>query len=472
MNAGRRIVLSAAFLGLAVALTSTTARAQDREPHKIWQSSLTPEQLKAALARMGGGGENRDPFRDQIMDLMKGMKDQRQLDPRDIAKAQELLQKHPELLKMAQQMAKERQMDPGRPGKLTPEDLGKLFQVKPGGPFQVPDPKNFVPPKIDPVQPGKVDPARPPMKVDRPPGKVDQPPMKVDPPPPPPPGGDKKKITIDENPFPPPENTDPRTKSLDALTAIWERNIGPLSETPEVQRALLGLIEEGGLDFDIKDERGNSLWDLLKTGDGSGFGDFFNGEFGGGGNWFSDWEWPRFNWGGGGGGGSSWNWPRWSSSSSSSPRPSSSGWGSGGGGFGFGAGAGAWIPFAILLFIILAVVVWFQLKNLQGRGATAAVAADGLGPWPVDPREINTREDVVKAFEYLSVLICGPSAKTWTHSTIADALSDLATTHAETAVMLARLYELARYAPLNEPLTRDEVIEARKLVCQLAGVSY
>ena len=104
--------------------------------------------------------------------------------------------------------------------------------------------------------------------------------------------------------------------------------------------------------------------------------------------------------------------------------------------------------------------------------AEVAYAAEGLGPWPIDPRRIHTREDVVKAFEYLSGLICGASAKTWTHSTIADALAELAATHGETAVQLARLYELARYAPLDEPLTRDELMEARELVCGLAGVSY
>ena len=99
-----------------------------------------------------------------------------------------------------------------------------------------------------------------------------------------------------------------------------------------------------------------------------------------------------------------------------------------------------------------------------------AWAAGGPGPWPIDPREINTREDVVKAFEFLSVLICGPDAKMWTHSTIADELSALAVTHGDTAVKLARLYELARYAPLDEPLTRAELLEARRLVCDLAGI--
>ena len=47
---------------------------------------------------------------------------------------------------------------------------------------------------------------------------------------------------------------------------------------------------------------------------------------------------------------------------------------------------------------------------------------------------------------------------------IADELATLAETHGETAVKLARLYELARYAPLDEPLTRSELLEARHLV--------
>ena len=76
----------------------------------------------------------------------------------------------------------------------------------------------------------------------------------------------------------------------------------------------------------------------------------------------------------------------------------------------------------------------------------------------------------MKAFEYLSVLICGPGARTWTHSTVADELTALAATHGGAALKLARLYELARYAPLDEPLTRAELIEARRLVCDLAGM--
>ena len=141
-----------------------------------------------------------------------------------------------------------------------------------------------------------------------------------------------------------------------------------------------------------------------------------------------------------------------------------------GGGFSFG---GSWTPVILLGLVIFGVLLWFWLRNVRfGSKEREVFTIGGLGPWPLDPRAINSREDVVKAFEYLSVLICGPAARNWTHNTIADALAELATTHGETAVMLARLYELARYAPLDEPLTRDELIEARQLVCRLAGVSY
>jgi hypothetical protein len=240
-----------------------------------------------------------------------------------------------------------------------------------------------------------------------------------------------------------------------------------------VKRALFDLASSAnGLDLDLLDDKGNSIWDLVRKGDGSGldFGNFMDGS---GVNWkLPNMEMPSFklgNWFGrttprAGSSGSSWSW------GSSSPRirtPSSGGGGLGN--FGFG---GSWFPVVVLGIVALAVLAWIVLKNLRTSAPEVAYVAHGLGPWPVDPRLINSREDVVKAFEYLSVLICGESARTWTHSAIADALADLAATHGETAVMLARLYELARYAPLDEPLTNEELMEARELVCGLAGVSY
>jgi hypothetical protein len=277
--------------------------------------------------------------------------------------------------------------------------------------------------------------------------------------------------SVDENPFPDPEATDARTKSLRAFTAIWERNIGPLDETPEVKRALFDLVAGNGLDLDLKDRDGNSIWDLLAKGDGKGFDELLQGGEG------SNWKWPqlefpklsnllgRLGWGSSSG-----------ESNSGNRSGSSSRWGSGrGGGGGFGIRglnfAGSWTPVLLLGLVIVGILLGFWLKNARFRSLDSErFGLSGLGPWPLDPRQISTREDVVKAFEYLSVLICGPSARTWTHTTIADALSELAVTQAETARLLARLYELARYAPPNEPLPRDALAETRQLVCRLAGV--
>jgi hypothetical protein len=142
----------------------------------------------------------------------------------------------------------------------------------------------------------------------------------------------------------------------------------------------------------------------------------------------------------------------------------------GGGGFGFAGLEGSWLPVVLLAAVLLGGLIWWRFWYLRDPERAGWELPEGLGAWPVDPRHIATREDLVRAFEYLSVLICGMEARTWTHGTIAQALASLAFSHGETAQLLARLYELARYAPLDEPLTRDELAEARDIVCQLAGV--
>jgi hypothetical protein len=262
-----------------------------------------------------------------------------------------------------------------------------------------------------------------------------------------------------------------KTKAVETATALWEKNVGPIEESPAVKRALIDLVSDPEVLDSLKDGKGDGLFDFLKDADNDGkFGDLFNGGE-------SGWDLPKLDW--------NLNWgnsnnnldlPRSNSSNRDrwgSDRPSrwgSSGSSSGLGSFDFGGVQISWLFILILLALIVAAVVWWKWNSLFTPQSALAFAGDGPGGWPLDPRAINTREDVVKAFEYLSVLICGPGAKTWTHSTIADELTVLAATHGETAVKLARLYELARYAPLDEPLTRLELLEARRLVCDLAGV--
>ncbi len=474
MTAGRRwLLLCTTFLASAGLLTGGKLGAQDNGSHRLWQSNLSPEQIKAALARMGAGESgDLDPFQKLLKEYLE--KNIKKGDPGKLDETIKKLTGNKQLMDQLKQLAKQKQTDPGRPGRPTQEELAELFKTKPGEFPKLPDNPDGLkpPPKTDPlVTPKELDPKPDPgnpLPGDEPIAPV-APPVKKD---------GKGNRSLDENPFPEPEEPgDPRTKSLEAFAALWERNIGPLDETPEVKRALFDLVSGNGFDFDLKDEKGNSLWDLLKNGDGgdSGFGDFLNG--GAGGDWkLPQFEFPKLGWGS-----SRSNTPTpdagdrssrsWWNRDASRPRSSTS---SGGGSWGIGLGGfgGVWLPLVLLLLVILGVFVWLKLKDMRGREARPAFAGDGLGPWPVDPRSIKTREDVVLAFEYLSVLICGPSAKTWTHSTIAEALSDLAETHGETAVMLARLYELARYAPLDEPLSQADLIEAKVLICDLAGVSY
>lgn len=481
----RRAALSVAFLGLALAVAGP-ARAQDT-PHKLWQRSLSPQQVRDALARMGAGENGLDPFQEMVKDHL--LKSNPGFDPAQADAVIKRLTGDKKLMDQLKQLAKQKQTDPGRPGPVTPDDLSKLLDQK--GDAKLPDRPDidFKGIKLPKVQPPKLDPKDPDQKVEPkvnpkldpdPDPKLDPDP-KVDPRPDPPepgrpgppgPKDDPFKLKLDENPFPDPEEpNDARSKSLQAFAAMWERNIGPLSETPEVQRALFEAIGENGFDFDLKDDKGNSLWDLLKAGDGMNMGDMFNGAGGTGGNWnLGNWELPKF-----GDLFSGWRTPNaptpnWSVPTTG-PRPSlpSSGWNFGGG---LGGLSGSWTPLLLLLALVAGAFLWFKVRALRDASARGpALAGAGLGPWPVDPRRITTREDVVKAFEYLSVLLCGPAARNWTHGTIAAALADVAARDPRAGTGLARLYELARYAPLDEPLSNTELAEARTLSCTLAGVS-
>lgn len=320
--------------------------------------------------------------------------------------------------------------------------------------------------------PPRVDPNKPPVqpKVGKP--NTDDPvPPKADP------AADPDKRRFDpDNPLGVPNDSPEKiakAKAAEAATALWEKNVGPIEESPAVKGAILDLVSDSEAMDALTDGKGNNFFDFLQNGggdDGDKFGNLFDGAGGD-----SGWEWPKLDL----------NWSRGrntdfdigsgrprdrSSSSRDSPRwsggPSFNGLGS----FDMGGMKVPWLLVLLLLALVVAAVVWWKWAEILAVATGARAADGGPVPWPIDPRAISTREDVVKAFEFLSVLLCGPAAKTWTHSTIADELTALAATHGETAVKLARLYELARYAPLDEPLTRAELLEARRLACDLAGV--
>jgi hypothetical protein len=560
MSAGRRgFVLSVAFLAAALWLCAgPSARAQFGRPadggagkHTIWQSELTPEQIREVLSRFGQDNGKNDWFEQMLFDAVKqknpGANDAQVKEAiKKLISNKEFMDRATDLAQKQKNLQKNPNNDPNAPlPKLTPEDIAKLAKLRPEGknadPFKLPEDGNKFPvwdprnPQFDPKRFPAIDPDEPPPKADpktklpldpqgrpfdprdgnpvdpRNPPKFDPPAPKLQPgndvPPPPnprpnpndPPQGrpdDPNRPNRQPPPgkdvnAPPPNNPDNRrfdpenplgnpndspdkiakTKAVETATALWEKNVGPIDESPAVKRAIIDLVADEEAMNALTDANGNNLFDMLR--DGGADGDKLGDLFGKGGD--SNWEWPKFDWNWGKGRnldldfGNAPSRPRPDLTPRSSPRWNwGGGWG-GGPSFNFGGMSVPWLFVVILLLAIVAAVVWWKWADLV-LARQAAAFAGGPGPWPIDPRNINSREDVVKAFEYLSVLICGPAAKTWTHSTIAEELIALAATHGETAVKLARLYELARYAPLDEPLTRAELLEARRLACDLAGI--
>jgi hypothetical protein len=125
----------------------------------------------------------------------------------------------------------------------------------------------------------------------------------------------------------------------------------------------------------------------------------------------------------------------------------------------------------LVVLALLGVVLW---KLLRARLAFLGGKSEEewkLGPWPVRPQAMTTREDLVRAFEYLSLLLLGRQARVWNHIDIAGRLGGNEAVKQAAAMTLAGVYEKARYAPADEPLGADALAAARRDLCLLAGVA-
>jgi hypothetical protein len=129
----------------------------------------------------------------------------------------------------------------------------------------------------------------------------------------------------------------------------------------------------------------------------------------------------------------------------------------------------------IVLGLIVMLVLWRFLGMRRSGPAQAQAVVWQLGPWPVNPATVATREDLIRAFEYLSLLLLGPSARACNHLEIAAKLgeqeSDALGQRRFAANHLASVYEQARYAPALEELPDDQLSDARRDLCLLAGVA-
>ena len=305
------------------------------------------------------------------------------------------------------------------------------------------DPKNFDP-KIDPKNfDPKIDPKNFDPKID----------PKVDP--------------FDPKNFPNlPDVKTPETPKNDLPKHEWvnwaEKNFG---DSPEMQAAVKDLM--GSLDK--KDVKG--LFD--KVGDKNDWKDF--NEWGKK-NVGDDWKLkppdtgkntnitpPKINNNSGGGN----NGPKITSPNINAPSAPNFGGGGGlsGGAEGLGLFLGIVVGIGIAIFALIFLLRWLNRPEEQETILRVPVGS-GL-----DYSNIHTREELVVAFDNLSLDKCGEEAMNWNHRVIADELIDKQPHNEEPANELADLYERARYAPENEDLTPNDFASARNDLSTIAGVS-
>jgi hypothetical protein len=121
-----------------------------------------------------------------------------------------------------------------------------------------------------------------------------------------------------------------------------------------------------------------------------------------------------------------------------------------------------------LALLLLAFASWRLQLWYRGRESRGLPRG-----WPVRPEAVATRGDLVRAFEYLALLLVGIEAKHRHHLELAERLGGPVDApeddRRQAANHLAHLYELARYAPEDELLPETELAAARRNLSYLAG---
>lgn len=457
---------------LVLACSAPVAFAQTTIRRPAGDEVPTQETLKRLAQQLGAGGVPSD------------------IDPALVQMAMEYLKKNPQVLddpNFKQQMKQWQEQAKSDPSKLaeqfkqqnpsiTPEQIESLKnQFKQsngggggGGGFKPPNVTNPQPTPPTGTGPTVTPPIPPPVTDPKNPGNI---PPVAQPWQPPRPG----MVNIDPTGLGPSPTQKAEGKAeYQQVVGLWENNFGSIEQTPELKKSLVDMFSgDGQGPWDGKGGGLNGMggtkpgsqkpwWDTSSSnGQQSGFISWLKNT----GNNPPSWWKNMGNWNNTGPppkmGGGSWNAPQYSG-------------GGGGGGFGGGGDFGsAALPILVFVGVLVAVaaafVVWRYWPQIQAQ-LNKPKAIPGLGPWTIDPREVKDRETLVKAFEYLSVLICGDGARVWNHLTIAEAFRQNVPGAAPFADPLARLYALARYSPANEPISAEDIAEARGYLCRLAEV--
>jgi hypothetical protein len=272
----------------------------------------------------------------------------------------------------------------------------------------------------------------------------------------------KQNNPVQNNPFQQKEEKARNSEGYRNMAGLWEKNVGSLDKTPAMKQTLTDMF--GGTGGQGKGWGnggfGNNKFGNPNGGSGSGITNWFKNRTWNGTapSWWSNMNLGnRFNFGGP-------TMPSFGAPSAPS---------FGGGGFALGGLSGLGTIGIVIMAIIVAAIVafvlyryWPQIQAMRSKPS----ALPGVGAWTIDPRDVRDRPTLIQAFEYVSLFLCGDSAKVWNHATIAAAFVDRIPKSAGYAEPLARLYARARYTPEHEVFTAADIAEARGYLCQLAGV--
>lgn len=227
---------------------------------------------------------------------------------------------------------------------------------------------------------------------------------------------------------PPPDVTRDQAKQFGAVAGWWEKNVGPLDATPAVKDVITDVIKTA-----TPASGKGPLADLFGSDDAQtgaksegwmtrNLGDIKLSDLG------------------------SLNWDRPPAAEVGVPS-----------GAGLAAGGSLLLPLLAAAALGLGWYFWRKAPLRQARRAARA----GLGPWPLDPRRISTREELIRAFEYLSLKTLGPTAAHAHHVALTAGLRDRHPAAADAADELGDLYAVARYAPADDPFPADGLPAAR-----------
>ena len=116
--------------------------------------------------------------------------------------------------------------------------------------------------------------------------------------------------------------------------------------------------------------------------------------------------------------------------------------------------------------LVLGAILYSKWKKDQEAkiALMAAAARHGL-----DLTHIRSRQELVEAFDALTVEKCGAEARNWNHRVVTDTLIDARPAVAAPAQELGDLYQKARYAPPQDDLTGGELTAAERDLRAVAG---